>query len=82
MRSLVEPPPSLRCERCHGELRFKQIEPDAPVFDREVEIFVCIECGRVHALRMIHNPYAAHLARSVLHGNVDRPGGAGSRRCA
>jgi len=74
MRILVEPPPSLHCELCHGELRFKRIEPDDPVFEREVEIFVCIECGRVHALRTSHNPYAAHLTRRVRRDNVDWPG--------
>ena len=40
MRNLVDPPPSLHCELCHGELRFKRIEPDDPVFDIVVEIFV------------------------------------------
>ena len=66
MRSLVEPPPSLHCELCHGELRFERIEPDDPAFDREVEIFVCVECGRVHSRRMIHDPYAAHTARRAV----------------
>ena len=33
MRNLVEPPPSLHCEYCHGELRFKRIEPDDRGFD-------------------------------------------------
>jgi hypothetical protein len=82
MRNLVEPPPSLHCEFCHGELRFKRIEPDDPVFDMEVEIFVCVECGRVHPRRKIHDPYAAHTARSMPRGNVDQPGGAGNDRYA
>jgi hypothetical protein len=82
MRNLVEPPPSLHCELCHGELRFKRIEPDDSVFDIEVEIFVCVKCGRVHSHRMIHNPYAAHTARSMPRGKVDQPGGAGSDRYA
>ena len=82
MRNLVEPPPSLHCERCRGELRFKRIEPDDRAFDREVEILVCIECGRVHSHRMIHNPYAAHTTRGVARGKVDPPGEAGSNRRA
>jgi len=57
MRNLVQPPASLHCESCDGELRFKRIESDDPVFDREVEIFVCVKCGRAHSLRMIHDPY-------------------------
>ena len=82
MRNLVEPPPSLHCQRCHGELRFKRIEREDPVFDIEVEIFVCIECGRVHPRRMIHDHYAAHTARSMSRGTVDQPGAAGNNRYA
>ena len=51
MRNLVEPLKSLHCERCDGELRFKRIESADPVFDAEVEIFVCVKCGRVHSRR-------------------------------
>ena len=73
MRNLVEPPPSLHCEHCNGELRFKRIEPDDPVFDRKVEIFVCVKCGRVHSHRMIYNPYAAHIANSMRPGAAAQP---------
>jgi hypothetical protein len=38
MRNLVQPPTSMHCELCDGELRFKRIEPDDPAFDMEVEI--------------------------------------------
>jgi hypothetical protein len=82
MRNLVEPLPSLHCERCDGELRFKRIESADPVFDTEVEIFVCVKCGRAHSRRMIHDPYAAHVARSMPRSNVNQPGGAGSNRYA
>jgi hypothetical protein len=82
MRILVQPLPSMHCERCDGELRFKRIEPADPVFDMEVEIFVCVVCGRTHSRRMIHDPYAAHTARSMPRGNVDQSGGAGSDRYA
>jgi hypothetical protein len=82
MRNLVEPPPSLRCELCHGELRFKRSEPDDPDFDRQVEIFVCVECGRVHSHRVTRNPYAAHTARRMPSGKVDQPGEADSNRRA
>ena len=62
MRNLTQPPPSMRCEHCNGELRFKRIEPDDPVFDMEVEIFVCAKCGHAHSFPVIHDPYAAHTA--------------------
>jgi len=65
MRNLIQPPPSMHCELCDGELRFKRIEPDDPAFDMEVEIFVCSKCGHVHSLPVIHDPYAAHTARSM-----------------
>ena len=73
MRNLVEPPPSLRCKLCHGELRFKRIELDDPVFEMEVEIFVCVECGHAHSRRMLRDPYAAHIASSLPHGTVGQP---------
>ena len=82
MRNLVQPPQSLHCELCDGELRFKRIESDDPDFDTEVEIFVCVKCGRAHPRRMIHDPYAPHTARSMPRGKVDQPGGAGSHRYA
>ena len=43
MRALVPPPPSLRCELCGGELRFKRIANR--VYGLDNEIFVCVNCG-------------------------------------
>lgn len=77
MRNLVQPPPSLHCERCGGELLFKRIETDNPVFDTEVEIFVCVKCGRAHQSKVIYDPYAAHTARTMPHGKMDWPDRAG-----
>jgi hypothetical protein len=82
MRTLVQPPPSLHCELCYGELRFKLREPDDPIFDMGVEIFVCTKCGHEHSLRVPHDPYAAHTARSMPPGNVDHPSGADGSRYA
>jgi len=82
MRNLVQPPPSMHCELCYGELRFKRIESDDPVFDTEVEIFICIKCGSAHSRRMIHDRYTAHPTRSIPRGNVDQSDGAGSNRYA
>ncbi len=82
MRNLVQPPPSIHCELCDGELRFKRIEPDDPVFDTEVEIFVCAKCGREHSRRLMHDPYVAHTASSMPPGKVGQPGGCGSNRHA
>ena len=45
MRNLTQPPPSMRCEGCNGELRFERIEADVAVFDMGVEKFVCAKCG-------------------------------------
>ena len=74
MRNLVQPPPSMHCELCYGELRFKRIEPDDPVFDMEVEIFVCAKCGHAHSLPVFHDPYAAHTASNMPPGKVGLAG--------
>ena len=79
MRNLIQPPPSMHCERCNGELRFKRIEPDDPVFDMEAEIFVCAKCGHAQSLRVFHDPYAAYAASNMPPGKVGRSGGSSSR---
>ena len=79
MRNLVQLPPSTHCERCGGELLFfKQIETDDPVFDTEVEIFVCSKCGHVHSRPVIHDPYAAHTVPPKLAAQTMRSVWAGS----
>src|SRR5271169_3337176 len=45
MRTLVQPPPSIYCELCDGELRFKMIAADGEVIDMEAQVFVCSKCG-------------------------------------
>jgi hypothetical protein len=37
MRKLVQPPPSLHCDLCNGELRLKLIETTDRVFDVDAE---------------------------------------------
>jgi len=61
MRSLVEPPPSLRCI-CGGELRLKLIEPADRTFGKQREIFVCTNCSREQTLLADRNPYVASIA--------------------
>jgi hypothetical protein len=60
MRNLVQPPPSLRCDLCQGELQLKRIDPDGPSLEWDCEIFVCIKCGHEHSYRVSHDRYAAH----------------------
>jgi hypothetical protein len=80
MRNLVQPPPSMRCERCDGELRFKLIEPDDLVLDTEIEIFVCAKCGLRHPRSVVHDRYAAHTVGAIPPGNVGQPRGSGGNR--
>ena len=80
MRNLVQPPTSVHCKLCNGELRFKRIEPDDPAFDMEVEIFVCSKCGHVHSLPVMHDHYAAHTASSMPPGKAGQPGGPAENR--
>jgi C4-type Zn-finger protein len=65
MRNLVQPPPSLHCKLCHGELRLKLIEPDRPFFELDTEIFVCAKCGHEQSYVVSHNHYAAHTASNM-----------------
>ncbi len=66
MRNLVEPPPSLHCDLCHGELRLKQIEPAGPLsLELDIEIFLCAKCGHEQSHRVSHNHYAAHTASNM-----------------
>jgi uncharacterized protein with PIN domain len=60
MRTLVQPPPSSRCERCGGELRLKQIESANRTLDLDDEIFVCAKCGREHSCIVSHNHTVRH----------------------
>jgi DNA-directed RNA polymerase subunit RPC12/RpoP len=65
MRNLVQPPPSMHCERCGGALLFKGMEPEAPALDIELQIFVCAKCGREHSRELIRERYAAYTARGA-----------------
>jgi len=60
MRTLVEPPPSSRCELCGGELRLMLIEPANRELDLEDEIFVCVNCGHEEAYIVKHNHNMPH----------------------
>jgi hypothetical protein len=61
MRSLVEPPPSLRCI-CGGELRLKLIEPADRTFGKQREIFVCTNCSQERTFLADRSPYVASIA--------------------
>lgn len=69
MRTLVQPPPSMHCELCGGELRFKGIERDYPV-DTEVQIFVCEKCGHEHQHNLVHDRYSPRTANAISLGTV------------
>ena len=55
MRTLVEPPPSSRCNVCGGELRLKQIESANRTLDLDCETFVCVKCGREQSYAVSHD---------------------------
>jgi hypothetical protein len=65
MRNLVQPPPSLHCDLCDGELRLKLIEPANPVLDLDAQMFVCAKCGHWQSYVVDHDPYAAHTASNM-----------------
>jgi len=71
MRKLVEPPRSVHCDLCDGELRLKLIETGNATLDLDVETFVCAKCGHEHVQVVNHDHYAAHTASKI------RPAGMG-----
>ena len=61
MRTLVEPPPSSRCDLCGGELQLKQIKSANRTLDLENEIFVCVKCGREQSCIVSHSHNVRHI---------------------
>jgi hypothetical protein len=61
MRTLVEPPPSSRCDRCGGELRLKQIELANRTLDLDCQISVCAKCGREQSHIVSHDHTVRHM---------------------
>ena len=70
MRTLVQPPPSLHCDFCHGELRLKQIGPDGPLAEFDIQTFVCVKCGNEKFHTVMHDPYVAHTASRMAAAKV------------
>ena len=62
MRTLVQPPRTLHCDFCHGELRLERIDPDGPFLDLDIETFVCVKCGHTKIHSVIHDRYVTHTA--------------------
>ena len=61
MRTIVDPPPSSRCDQCGGELRLKQIESANRELDLEDEIIVCVKCGHELSCTVSHNHTVRHM---------------------
>ncbi len=61
MRTLVEPPPSARCNLCGGELRLMLIEPTHHAAALDNEIFVCAGCRREHSYTVSRDPRSAAI---------------------
>lgn len=70
MRTLVQPPPSLHCDLCHGVLRLNRTDPDGPLFEFDTEILVCAKCGHEQSYRVSHDRYAAHTASNMQPAKV------------
>jgi hypothetical protein len=60
MRPMIEPPPSLHCTVCRGELRLKRVDLCKPASEFDTEILICIKCGHEHEYRVSHDPYVMH----------------------
>lgn len=60
MRTLVQPPPSTRCNRCSGELRLKRLELDHRPIESMKEIFACASCRNELSCVVTPDKYAGH----------------------
>ena len=60
MRTLIQQPPSSRCDLFSDDLRLKLIEPANRTLDLENEIFVCAICGREQSLTVSHDHEMPH----------------------
>ncbi len=63
MRPLVEPLPSPKCKLCGSELLLKSVEPDVPIVDHDVVIYLCAKCGHEQPHLVAHDPYTPHEPR-------------------
>ena len=61
MRNLVQPPPSMHCDYCKGEMRLKLVEPVNAILELEAEIFICAKCGHERAHVVTHDHTMPHL---------------------
>jgi len=66
MRTMTQPPPSSRCDKCGGELRLKLVEVAERGLNLENEIFVCANCGLEQSLTVNHD-------RKIPHTKVAEP---------
>jgi hypothetical protein len=73
MRTLVDPPPALRCEACNREMRLKKIEQHTSLTEFNITTFVCTSCGLEKSFR------ASRDAHSAPSGNRKPPEPVASR---
>jgi hypothetical protein len=59
MRNLIQPPVSLHCDLCNGELRLKVIDAADPTIGLDVQIFICVQCGHQQSYTVSHDHYSA-----------------------
>ena len=58
MRTLVQPPPSIHCDRCGGDLRLKLVKPSLRTDGFENETLVCETCSREQSCIVEHDKYS------------------------
>jgi ribosomal protein L40E len=71
MRTLVDPPPALRCEVCNGELRLKKIEQDTSLTEFDITTFVCTKCGHEESHRATRDRHSAPRASEKPPANME-----------
>jgi len=64
MRKTVEPPPTIRCDRCGGQLTLKRVETAHSIFGANSNVFVCSNCGTERAFVVRNDADGPHLFAS------------------
>jgi hypothetical protein len=85
MRAHVDPPPSLRCDLCNGELRLKKIEQHTSPLESDATTFLCAKSGREKLYRASRDPHSAPRAEAApaltaTAPTLEQTGGAGRKK--
>ena len=62
MRKTIEPPPALKCGKCGGHIRLKQVETANAGLGLSSNIFACATCGTERTFVTQRDQYSSRAA--------------------